>query len=33
MTADDRDALTQQAHAAVAALLEQGNRLVAEMEQ
>lgn len=33
LTVDDRDALTQQAHAAVAALLEQGNQLVAEMEQ
>jgi 1-acyl-sn-glycerol-3-phosphate acyltransferase len=33
MTADDREALTEKAHAAVAALLEQGNKLVAEMEE
>ncbi len=32
-TADDRDALTEQAHAAVAKLLEQGNQLVTEMEE
>ena len=33
MTQDDRDALTQRAHAEVAKLLEEGNRLVAEMER
>lgn len=33
LTADDRDALTQKAHAAVAELLAHGNRIVAEMEQ
>ncbi|MDP1826323.1 MAG: lysophospholipid acyltransferase family protein [Archangium sp.] len=32
MTADDREALTEKAHAAVAVMLEQGNQLVAEME-
>ncbi len=32
LTVDDRDDLTQRAHAAVAALLEEGNRLVAQME-
>ena len=33
LTADDREALTQKAHAVVAALLEQGNQLVTEMER
>ena len=33
LTQDDRDALTQKAHAAVTQLLEQGNQLVAEMER
>jgi 1-acyl-sn-glycerol-3-phosphate acyltransferase len=33
MTAADREALTQRAHDAVAKLLEEGNRLVAEMER
>ena len=33
LTPDDRESLTQKAHAVVAALLEQGNKRVAEMEQ
>ncbi len=33
LTADDREALTLKAHAVVAALLEQGNQLVTEMER
>ena len=33
LTAGDRDELTLKAHAAVAKMLEQGNELVAEMEQ
>ena len=33
LTADDREALTEKAHAAVARMLEEGNRLVAEMER
>lgn len=33
LTADDREALTAKAHAAVAVMLEEGNRLVAEMER
>jgi 1-acyl-sn-glycerol-3-phosphate acyltransferase len=33
LSADDREALTEQAHAAVTALLAQGNQLVSEMER
>lgn len=33
LTADDRESLTEKAHAAVAVMLEEGNRLVAEMER